>query len=190
MDDLFSATPADPSPISSTPDAASNGFDFGGDAFEASAPIPAAAPAPIPDDFGVTAEPVRNSFAGEDMFSAPPPAAAEPAFEIPAPVSSARQAWEEESAQRLKAKQEAEAVAKAEIIAAADKERELFYAQRAKQIEAKQQTNREKEAVQAKSGAEDTWEAALNLTDGKPDGGADLTRMRQLLLKLKHKRSD
>ncbi|KAK3251145.1 hypothetical protein CYMTET_39508, partial [Cymbomonas tetramitiformis] len=100
-------------------------------------------------------------------------------------------AWEEESAQRLKAKQEAEGTEKAEIIAAADKERELFYAQRAKQIQAKQQTNREKEEVQAKSGAEDTWEAALNLTDsGKTDGGADLTRMRQLLLKLKHKRSE
>mmetsp|Transcript_17964 Transcript_17964/g.24853 ORF Transcript_17964/g.24853 Transcript_17964/m.24853 type:complete len:223 (-) Transcript_17964:303-971(-) len=97
--------------------------------------------------------------------------------------------WSAQQYERLNAEAEEEQRIKKELVSKAEKEREEIYAKRTRQIQAKMQTNRENVDLEYESGSGELWEQVYNLIDPSPkvaEGRTDLTRMRQVLAKIKH----
>ena len=99
--------------------------------------------------------------------------------------------WEKKNEAALAKKAETEANEKRNVVEEAEAERTMFHSQRAKKVEAAKAANRAKAAAAAdggKAGAAagaNVWEKALALCEAaKPK--ADLTKMKALLVKLKH----
>mmetsp|Transcript_7867 Transcript_7867/g.16080 ORF Transcript_7867/g.16080 Transcript_7867/m.16080 type:complete len:218 (-) Transcript_7867:433-1086(-) len=194
-----------------------NGNDFAPPFEDAFAP-PAPAPQET-DPFGTVAPaaPVEEDFFGEPAAAAPPPVAppmeadadlfsapsefapsteppvmediqAPPAPPAP-PVNDAITEWRAKQYEVMMQKEEEEKVLKDKAKQEAEEHKELFYAQRVKQIEAKIQSNREKETVTKEEATGEVWEEALKMIDTTnklTESGTDLSRMHQVLLKKKH----
>ena len=103
---------------------------------------------------------------------------------------SAMRAWKANQQSAYAEKRIAEERELKHIKEEAQAERELLYSQREKQIANAKQTNREREVVMEASKGEG-WEAVLNLISDEnlvKDKNTDLSRFKQMLIKLKHQK--
>ena len=107
-----------------------------------------------------------------------------------------RHAWAHpKSFQQLKEEREAKAAEEESAVAAkkaqAQKDLEQFYAERDAKVKARVAVNREEEkqyvAERDATVQEDSWESVAKMVNLKEVAGADTTRMRNVLIGLKHK---
>lgn len=145
-----------------------------------------------------------------DMGMAPPAPMEPESFDAPPPMtngisngapmgldaanfaSSALAEWKAAQQAAIAEKEEAEKRELQSIREEAQAERDLMYSQRQKQLQAVYKNNREKQAAADQVTASQTgWEAVLNLLSDEnlvPDKHTDLSRFKQMLVRLKHQR--
>merc|ERR1712216_137534 len=183
MDDTFAPpAPQETDPFGTVAPAAPVEEDLFGEPV-ASAPPPMAPPMEADDDF-FTATPDVAAVADPPIMEDSQPLPPAP------PVNDAISEWRAKQYEVMMEKEREEEVLKTKAREDAQAHKELFYAQRVKQIEAKIQSNREKESVTMEEATGDNvWEEALKMIDTTnklTEGGTDLSRMHQVLLKKKH----
>mmetsp|Transcript_14810 Transcript_14810/g.28523 ORF Transcript_14810/g.28523 Transcript_14810/m.28523 type:complete len:269 (-) Transcript_14810:398-1204(-) len=104
--------------------------------------------------------------------------------------TSAVEKWRKEQYELLEQKQVEEEQMKRQLKEKAAEEKEHLYAQRAKEMEAKRKTNRDNQELSKYTPTSGLlWESVYELVDMTSkvaEGRTDLTRMRQLFVKLKH----
>ena len=109
----------------------------------------------------------------------------------PEPDCEAVVQWRAATDARLAAKAAEEESAVAAKKAQAQKDLEQFYAERDAKVKARVAVNREEEkqyvAERDATVQEDSWESVAKMVNLKEVAGADTTRMRNVLIGLKHK---
>jgi len=104
--------------------------------------------------------------------------------------SSAVSEWRAKQYEAMQLKEEEEKYLKQEARQAAEEHKKEFYAQRVNKIQARVKSNRENQAAIEEEPQGEVWAAALSLIDSGSkvaEGRTDLTRMHQVLVKMKHK---
>eukprot|EP00958_Prasinococcus_capsulatus_P003260 scaffold302_cov397-Prasinococcus_capsulatus_cf.AAC.8 len=124
-------------------------------------------------------EPVESDLAAMSLESRDPPL-------MPEPEAAAVYEWRKRREEELRIQEAEEVEKRRELASAGEEALSSFYAQRAKQMEERRKTNREKQAVASTNYQGKGWEGVVELIDATYEQKTDLARFKGLLVKLKH----